>query len=140
VYFNSKTGVISLLTNAAGAKNKKKDPKIFIHIPPESLNFEIGSDGPKVVEASKYLNNVPEQTIDKIMQKLFPTKHIHGFKTPMSKYIIFDEGLDLSSPFGPLPSYVLGVPKNLYEELQPQMKDNETVKRSKFVQELLKDN
>ena len=78
--------------------------------------------------------------VDKIFFTLLPSSGIHQYKTEMGCYVVFDAGLDLSSPFGSLSSIVVGIPESMHIDMVEEANSNSQFAKSKFGQTLLKVN
>jgi len=116
LYFDEVSGSTFLMVDACGPGKKDAPPNYLIKIPHEHRNFEIHFDQ-NVGEASEILKQKPKKTIDKFIFTILKTKYVNAYKAKekAAAFIVFKDGLDLSSPFGDLSQFVLAVPTNVLE-------------------------
>jgi len=131
IYFNPTSKQLSFLINAPIASSKPS-PNIFINISPEFEQFELFTDGAEVAK-SDFLLQPQNKLVDRYLFKVIKPEGLVNFKDPMAAYIVFDKGLEMSSPFGPLPPFLLGLPNNLLKSAMEEFRENPEIHKSSSV-------
>lgn len=105
---------------------------VFINIPASYNDFEIFTYDQDARE-SQLLKQKPTSSIDQIATWLVPNSSflsrsvmvLGPFAEPIGANIIFPSGLDLSSNFGPMPSYCITISREDFNSMIECVKSNE---------------
>jgi len=129
MYFNQKTGVITFRGYSAGGKRKKS--KIYINIPPDFGQFEMDKNGVNLCNRSKILSEPPKKFVDKWSRLIWKDNKLVPRVREFGLYVALN-GLDLSSPYGPLEGHLFMIEKDDYDGMVQFARRSYEFRKTKF--------